>query len=589
MLLEEQGDRIGAEAAYRRADQRGDANGAFNLGVLLEARENLAAAEDAYKRADERGHAAAAANLGVLLEEKGDRIGAEAAYRRADQRGEANGAFNLGVLLEERDEFAEAEDAYRRAEEMGNANVAQLARVALRELSEAMAGTGGGQAAERRVAHRPRMVHRPRAVGHRHQALARDSNHDRIDHGWAAIGTAPATDITSRNALDPELMPAPDQAVVPDQAIVADQTAPADQAALPARDQRAATSAGPPNVLRLATGLRELQLENVHPLRLRLLLEIERTGSISSAAEACSIAQPSASMHVRTLETATGQRLVSRHGRGSRLTAAGRVVASHADRVLATLDSMRRALDALDGRVGGELILAATLTPSLHLLPSILRTYSERYPGVTVNLRTTPSQNVIQEVVRGGAEIGFAAEVPTGEPVIGRQIDSDELVGIAAPGVVRFDDGGVTLGELARHTLLVGSEASSTRSVTERCLGGAGFRPTRVWVFDSYDAITRAVADGLGVSFTSRLLVRESVQRGELVAFRLLGLERMLRPIYALQSRVRELTPEGAAFMEFLATPPWSADEQAAPPAVSGNFLTGILVCEMNVPILNQR
>jgi molybdate transport repressor ModE-like protein len=399
------------------------------------------------------------------------------------------------------------------------------------------------------------MVHRPRAVGHRHQALARDSIHDRADHSSAAVGATPATDTASLDTLDPGLMPAPDAAVV------------TDHPAAPGSDQRAGRPQGPPSAVRLAAGLRELQLENVHPLRLRLLLEIERTGSISSAAEACSIAQPSASAHVRALETATGQRLVTRHGRGSRLTAAGKVVASHADRVLATLDNMRRALDAFDGRVGGELVLAATLTPSLHLLPSILRAYSERYPGVTVNLRTTTSQNVIQEVVRRGAEIGFAAEVPTGEPVVSRQILSDELVGIAAPGVVRFDDGGVTVGELARHTLLVGSESSSTRTVTERYLAGAGFRPTRVWVFDSYDAITRAVADGLGVSFTSRLLVRESVQRGELIAFRPLGLERMLRPIYALRSGVRELSPEGAAFMQFLATPPWSADEQAPPRA----------------------
>jgi LysR family transcriptional regulator, transcriptional activator of the cysJI operon len=372
------------------------------------------------------------------------------------------------------------------------------------------------------------MVHGPRAVGHRHQAQARDSIHDRTDRSWAAAGSIAAAD-----------------------------TGPPERA---------------PNVVRLAAGLRELQLENVHPLRLRLLLEIERTGSISSAAEACSIAQPSASMQVRALETATGQQLVTRHGRGSRLTPAGKVVASHADRVLATLDTMRRALDALDGRVGGELTLAATLTPSLHLLPSILRAYSERYPGVTVNLRTTTSQNVIQEVVRRGAEIGLAAEVPTGEPVVSRQILSDELVGIAAPGVVRFDDGRVTLGELARHTLLVGSDSSSTRKVTERYLGGAGFRPTRVWVFDSYDAITRAVADGIGVSFTSRLLVRESVQRGELVAFRLLGLERMHRPIYALRSGVRELSPEGAAFMECLTTPPRSADTRATPSAAAGNL-----------------
>ena len=322
-------------------------------------------------------------------------------------------------------------------------------------------------------------------------------------------------------------------------------------------------------VVHLGGGMRELALENVHPLRLRLLLEIERTGSISSAAHACAITQPSASMHLRTLETATRERLVTRHGRGSRLTAAGKVVASHADRMLATLDSMRRALDALDGRCSGELSLTATLTPSLHLLPSILRTFSERYPGVTVNLRTTPSRSVIQEVVRGAAEIGFAGEAPIGEPLTCRQMVSDELVGIAAPGVVRFDDGGVTLGELARHTLLVGSESSSTRRVTERCLRGAGFRPTRVWVFDSYDAITRVVADGLGVSFTSRLLVRENVQRGQLVTFRLLGLQPMARPIYALHSQVKELTPEGAAFMELVGVRARSVGEEGVSRAAS--------------------
>jgi molybdate transport repressor ModE-like protein len=331
---------------------------------------------------------------------------------------------------------------------------------------------------------------------------------------------------------------------------IATRPEPSADAALPTPFRSPAS--GPP-VVRLAAGMRELQLENVHPIRLRLLLEIERTGSISAAAEACAIAQPSASMHIRTLETATGERLVARHGRGSRLTPAGKVVASHAERMLATLDSMRRELDELDGRHAGELSLAASLTPSVVLLPSILRAFSDRHPGVSMNLHTHTSQAVLQEVMRGSADIGIAAEVPTVEPVVSRQILVDELVGIAPPGTVRFEDGCVTLAELGHHTLLVGSESSSTRILTERFLGAAGYRPTRVWVFDSYSAITRAVADGLGVSFTSRLLVREAVERGELVAFRLLGVEPMLRPIYALRSGIRELTPEGAAFMALLA------------------------------------
>ena len=145
VLLEGQGDLVGAQAAYRRADERGEANGAFNLGVLLEEQGDVEGAESAYRRADARGHAAAASNLGVLLEAQGELAGAEAAYRRADDRGEANGAFNLGVLLEEQGDLAGAEPAYRRAADAGQAKVAQLARAALLDLRGAIQYAGASR------------------------------------------------------------------------------------------------------------------------------------------------------------------------------------------------------------------------------------------------------------------------------------------------------------------------------------------------------------------------------------------------------------------------------------------------------------
>ncbi len=303
----------------------------------------------------------------------------------------------------------------------------------------------------------------------------------------------------------------------------------------------------------------------IHPLRLRLLLEIERTGSISTAAETCRIGQPSASMHLRTLEAAIGHRLVTRSGRGSCLTAAGKVVALHAARVLGTLDSMRRALDALDARNGGELILAASLTPSFVLIPEVLRRFSDRFPSVSVELRTVPSESVVREVVRGGADLGIAGEIPTADPVSRTEIFMDELVGIAPAGLLRLDDGCVSLGEFARNSLLIGSEGSSTRIVTERTLARADYRPARTWVFDSYEAIKRAVAGGVGVSFMSRQLVQKEIDRGELVAFRVFGLEPMARPIQLVQPAARELTPEGAAFVTLLADAPWSVTERRQP------------------------
>jgi tetratricopeptide (TPR) repeat protein len=119
VLAEERGDLEGAEAAYRRADERGHADAAFALGVLLQQRGDLEGAEAAYRRADERGHVTASFALGVLLQQRGDLQGAEAAYRRAEKHGHLQATLLRGALLHQRGDLQGAEDAYRRASEGG--------------------------------------------------------------------------------------------------------------------------------------------------------------------------------------------------------------------------------------------------------------------------------------------------------------------------------------------------------------------------------------------------------------------------------------------------------------------------------------
>src|SRR2546425_4075910 len=81
--------------------------------------------------------------------------------------------------------------------------------------------------------------------------------------------------------------------------------------------------------------------------RLRLLVEIERQGSVSAAAAAIGIGQPSASQHLRLLEAAAGQRLVERGGRGSRLTEARQILAAPAAQALSSPRAAQEELDAL--------------------------------------------------------------------------------------------------------------------------------------------------------------------------------------------------------------------------------------------------
>src|SRR3954451_23584520 len=234
-------------------------------------------------------------------------------------------------------------------------------------------------------------------------------------------------------------------------------------------------------------------VDALEPMRLRLLVELGRRGSISAAADACGVGQPSATKHLQTLEAAVGEKLVERNGRASRLTEAGGVVAAHGMRVLDTLEAMHEDLRALNGAERGTLTLAASTTPGSYVLPSILQCFADRHPGVDVDVVIGSSAWVADRVARREVSLGLAGEVALPDGVFAEPFLDDEVIGIAAPGQLKLKRGRTSLAQLAAATLLVREHGSSTRSVAERYLAKARFHPAKRWELDSNEAIKRSV------------------------------------------------------------------------------------------------
>src|SRR3954451_3810320 len=222
-------------------------------------------------------------------------------------------------------------------------------------------------------------------------------------------------------------------------------------------------------------------VDALEPTRLRLLVELGRRGSISAAADACGVGQPSATKHLQTLEAAVGEKLVERNGRASRLTDAGEVVASHGARVLDTLEGMQDDLRALRGAERGTLTLAASTTPGSYVLPSILQCFADRHPRVDVDVVIGSSAWVADRVARREVSLGLAGEVDLPDRVFAEPFLDDEVVGIAAPGQLKLRRGRVSLGDLTLQTLLVREHGSSTRAVAERYLARADYHPAKRW------------------------------------------------------------------------------------------------------------
>ncbi|HEX2088042.1 MAG TPA: LysR substrate-binding domain-containing protein [Solirubrobacteraceae bacterium] len=292
-----------------------------------------------------------------------------------------------------------------------------------------------------------------------------------------------------------------------------------------------------------------MSIDALDPQRLRLLVEVRRHGSISGAASACHMGQPSATKHLQTLEAAVGAKLLERDGRATRLTEAGEVVAVHALRVLDTLDAMGDELRALRGAERGTLALAASTTPGSYVLPSILQCFADRHPGVHVDVVIGSSAWVAERVALRDVSLGLAGEVPLPDGVVAEPFLDDEVIGIAPPGTV---SGAVEPAELADRTLLVRERGSSTRAVAERHLTRTGYQPAKRWELDSNEAIKRSVAAGLGVGFVSRLVAEDELRRGELVRFEVAGAGPMRRSVYLLRPDGREPSPSERAFIQTL-------------------------------------
>lgn len=286
--------------------------------------------------------------------------------------------------------------------------------------------------------------------------------------------------------------------------------------------------------------------------RMRLLVEIERQGSLSGAAQAIGIGQPSASQHLRLLESAAGQRLVERNGRGSRLTEAGRILAGRAAQALGALTTGEEELGELAGLLRGTIHFGASTAPGVYLLPEALACFRRDYPNVAVEVEIAASGEIVRRLLAGSVQLALVGVEAADPRVALEPFLEDEIVGIAKPGALPLRRGAVAPDALSAHVLLQRERGSSARELSGRALAAAGVRPVAKWELGASEAIKRAAREGLGFAFVSRFAVAEEVERGELESFRLAGRPPITRRFSVARLAGRPLAPSERAFLTCL-------------------------------------
>src|SRR3989442_1613367 len=152
--------------------------------------------------------------------------------------------------------------------------------------------------------------------------------------------------------------------------------------------------------------------------QLEVFLAVAREKSFSRAAKRIHSSQPTLSEHIGELEGELGKKLFFRRGREVTMTEAGRVFEQYAAGAVSAVEGARQALADLDGLAHGSLLIGASTTPGLYVMPRIVAAFRAKYPGVELKLQIANSQ--INEGVMAGLGVAFVSiyavrgEVATG-------------------------------------------------------------------------------------------------------------------------------------------------------------------------------
>lgn len=273
--------------------------------------------------------------------------------------------------------------------------------------------------------------------------------------------------------------------------------------------------------------------------------------SFSKAAQALHLTQPTISVHIKALEDEFGTRLLDRLGRTIMPTQDGEILYRYAKEIVTLKENARRAMERVTGTVSGKLAIGASTIPGEYILPQILGKFKKAYPDVFPILRIGDSKDICESVLRGEVDLGMIGIAVNDKNIVMRKYPGDELVLIAPAG---YKSSLLQKEEIRSVPLIVRESGSGSRSSLETQLRRIGLVPDSLNIvaeMGSTQSLIQAVKHGMGLAFTSRLSVKDEIERGTLKVVQLKGIV-VRRNFYVITHRLRFNSLICKSFIDFL-------------------------------------
>ena len=270
-----------------------------------------------------------------------------------------------------------------------------------------------------------------------------------------------------------------------------------------------------------ASGVTRLDLDSN---ALRVVRAVADHGSITRAAGALGYSQPAISQHLKRLEARLGMPVVTRVGRGVRLTEAGRVLARHATTVTTALDAAAGELADLQGLRSGRVRLTAFPSASSTLVPRLLGTMGAAHPGVRITYAEAEPPEAVAAVRAQTADLAITFSYPGDRVDPHREsarglavipVWRDEMLLVLPAGHPLADAPAVDLADLAGESWIAG--CPRCRGHLLELTDARDFVPRIAYETDNFVAVVSMVAERVGVALIPSLALGPAVRNDGVV------------------------------------------------------------------------
>lgn len=271
-----------------------------------------------------------------------------------------------------------------------------------------------------------------------------------------------------------------------------------------------------------------------------VFITVVEHGSFTAAAVALSTTPSVLSHAVSRLEVRLGRQLLQRTTRRVGLTEAGRIYLEQARSAFSLLDEAERDGRGQEGDLTGRVRISVPTTFGHYCLPPLLARFSQQYPRVKVELNIT-NRNV--DLIAEGFDLAIRLGQMPDSGFVARKLQDAALLLVASPAYLQRMGMPQTLDELQQHMCLpfimprTGRIAPWVFRVGERDVDW--LPASTIETSDDVLGVVSLAECGMGICQSYEFIVRERIQRGQLVEVlpQLRGRSRPFSLIYAPHRR----------------------------------------------------